>query len=70
MVTKYTTGQAILVPAVIRSAREVNGQIVYQVDTERLWDGVPEANVIVDNQAAARAEFNKAMTELSRVIFY
>lgn len=70
MVTKYTTGQAILVPAVIRSAREVNGQIVYQVDTDRLWDGVPEADVIVDNQAAARAEFNKAMTELSREIIH
>ena len=70
MVTKYTTGQAILVPAVIRSVREVNGQIVYEVDTDRLWDGVPEADVIVDNQAAARAEFNKAMTELSREIIY
>ena len=70
MVTKYTTGQEILVPAVIRSAREVNGQIVYQVDTDRLWDGVPEANVIVDNQAAARAQFNNAMIELSREIIH
>lgn len=69
MVTKYTTGQAILVPAVIRSAREVNGQIIYQVDTDRLWDGVPEANVIADNQAAAKAAFDKAMTELSREIY-
>lgn len=53
METKYNTGQRILVPAVIRSAREQNGVIVYDVDTEATWQGVREDAIVVDDRAAA-----------------
>lgn len=51
MVTKYNTGQAILVPAKIRSAEEIDGKIIYHVDAE-LWEGIPEDAVVVDENAA------------------
>ena len=68
MQTKYTTGQGILIPAVIRAAREQNGQIVYDVDAN-IWDGVPEDAIVIDNEAAARAAYDKALTEMSRMIY-
>ena len=55
MQTKYSTGQRVLVPAVIRSAREDNGVIIYDVDTEATWQGVREDAVIVDNRAESDA---------------
>ena len=67
MQTKFSTGQAILIPAVIRSAREQNGQIVYDIDAN-IWDGVPEDAIVIDNEAAARAAYDKALTEMSRMI--
>lgn len=68
MQTKYNTGQAILIPAVIRSAREENGQIVYEVDANT-WEGVPEDAIVIDNEVSARAAFNQAMNKLSREIY-
>ncbi len=68
MQTKYTTGQAILIPAVIRSAREENGKVIYEVDADT-WRGVSEDDIVIDKEASARAAFNKAMNELSRDIF-
>lgn len=68
MQTKFSTGQAILIPAVIRSAREQNGQIVYDIDAN-IWDGVPEDAIVIDNEAAARAAYDKALTEMSRVFY-
>lgn len=65
MQTKYTTGQAILIPAVIKSAKELNGHIVYDIDAN-IWDGVPEDAIVIDNEAAARAAYDKALTEMSR----
>ena len=56
MITKYTTGQAVLIPATIRSAEEQNGQIIYHVDADP-WEGIPEASIIVDE----RAETQRAM---------
>lgn len=50
MVTKYTTGQAILIPAKIISAEERDGKIIYKVDAE-LWEGIPEDAVVVDENA-------------------
>lgn len=67
MVTKYTTGQAVLIPAIIRSASERNGVIVYDVDANT-WDGIPEDAIIVDNRAALRA-FSEQMLALSRDIY-
>lgn len=50
MNTKYNTGQAILIPATIRNAREENGKIIYDVDANT-WDGFPEDAIIVDENA-------------------
>lgn len=68
MQTKFTTGQAILIPAVIRSAREINGKIIYEVDVNT-WEGIPEDAIIVDNEASARAAYDREMTKLSREIY-
>ena len=42
MVTKYNTGDIVLVPATIRSARQENDQIFYDVETS--WT-IPEDQV-------------------------
>lgn len=53
MQTKYNTGQAILIPATIRSAREINGQIIYDVDANT-WEGIPEDAIIVNENAESQ----------------
>lgn len=63
MVTKYNTGDPVLIPGTIRSAEEVNGQIIYRVDAE-IWDGIPES-AIVENP---NAEIQRAMERFSRQI--
>lgn len=63
MVTKYTTGQAILIPATIVSAEERDDQIIYHVDAET-WEGVPEAAVIVDERAEAQRAMRTFMDSL------
>ena len=68
MQSKYTTGQAILIPATIRAAREINGKIIYEVDADT-WDGVPEDAIIVDNEASARAAYDGALAEMSRSFY-
>ena len=68
MQSKYTTGQAILIPAKIRAVEERDGAIFYKVDTD-IWDGIPEEQIVTDDQVAARAAFNKAMSQLSREIW-
>ena len=55
MQTKYNTGQRILVPAIIRSARDENGVIMYEVDTEATWRGVREDAIVVDDRAESAA---------------
>ena len=67
MNTKYTTGQAVLIPAVIESAREKNGTIIYSVQVDS-WRGIPEDAIIVDQAAGARAAYDKAMSQLSKEI--
>lgn len=65
MITKYTTGQAVLIPATIRSAEEVNGQIIYHVDADP-WEGIPEAAVVLNDNAqvqSAMETFRRALTE-------
>lgn len=61
MNTKFTTGQAVLIPATIRSAEEINGQIIYHVEAET-WEGVPE-NAIVLNENAEAQRAMKAFRE-------
>lgn len=63
MITKYNTGQAVLIPATIRSAEERNGQIIYRVDAE-IWDGIPENSVIVDENAEAQKAMQTFMDSL------
>ena len=64
MVTKYTTGQAVMIPATIRSAEEINGQIVYQVETNH-WNGIPEDQIVVNDEAAAMRTFRDALIKQS-----
>ena len=63
MQTKYTTGQAILIPATIISAEEREGQIIYHVDAET-WEGIPEAAVIVDDRAEAQRAMRTFMDSI------
>ncbi len=56
MVTKYSTGDLVLIPASIRTAEEVNGEVIYHVEAD-IWEGIPE-NAIVLNE---NVESQKAM---------
>lgn len=68
MFTKYSTGQAVLIPAVIRSAKEINGAVIYEVDADH-WEGVPEDQIIIDDKITAKAAFDKEMRRLSQSFF-
>lgn len=68
MQSKYTTGQAILIPATIRGIEERNGHIVYKVDAD-LWEGVEEDQIVIDDKVSARVAFNKAMEKMSRSFY-
>jgi len=50
MVTKYTTGQSVLIPATIETAEERDGKIIYQVHADT-WEGVPEDAILVNEDA-------------------
>lgn len=63
MQTKYTTGQAVLIPGTIRSAEEINGQIVYRVDAD-IWDRIPEEAVIVNDNAETQRAMKTFMDTL------
>lgn len=65
MVTKYNTGDAILIPATIRSAAERDGQIIYQVDAD-IWNGIPENAVISDERAQAQKAMQSFVRELTQ----
>ena len=65
MVTKYNTGDAILIPATIRSAEEINGQIIYHVDAET-WNGIPEDAVIVNENAQAQRAMQTFMDNIKQ----
>ena len=62
MVTKYNTGDAILIPATIRSAEEINGQIIYHVDADT-WNGIPEDAVVVNDNAASQRAMQSFLDE-------
>lgn len=63
MQTKYNTGQAILIPATIRSAREIDGQIIYDVDANT-WEGIPEEAIIVNDSAESQRAMRTFMDGL------
>lgn len=69
MQTKYATGQRVMVPAIIRSAREESGKIIYEVNTERLWNGVSEDDIILDERATARAALDASMRQFTEEVF-
>lgn len=68
MITKYTTGQNVLIPATIRSAREENGKVIYEIDRD-YWNGIPEDSIVINNQVSAEVAFNRAMESLARDIY-
>ena len=65
MVTKYNTGDSVLIPATIRSAEERDGQIIYQVDANT-WDAIPENAVISDERAQAQKAMQSFVRELTQ----
>ena len=62
MVTKYNTGDAILIPATVRSAEEINGQIIYHVDADT-WGGIPEDAIIVNENAESQRAMQSFLDE-------
>ena len=65
MNTKYTTGQAVLIPATIRSAEEMDGQIIYHVDADT-WAGIPENAIILNENAETQRAMQTFMDTLLR----
>ena len=65
MNTKYTTGQAVLIPATIRSAEEIDGQIIYHVDADT-WAGIPENAIILNENADTQRAMQTFMDTLLR----
>ncbi len=63
MVTKYTTGQAVLIPATITTAEEINGKIIYHVEAE-IWEGIPEDAIIVNENAESQRAMQSFMNTL------
>lgn len=63
MITRYNTGDAILIPATIRSAEEINGQIIYKVDAD-IWEGIPENAIVVNPDA----DIQRAMQNFTRQV--
>lgn len=64
MITKYNTGDAVLIPATIRSAEEDNGQIIYHVDADP-WQGIPESAIVVNENAESQRAMQNFMQELT-----
>lgn len=58
MVTKFSTGDRVLVPARIRTATSKNGDIRYTVDTD--WE-IPENRITKDDNAAAYEALAEAL---------
>jgi hypothetical protein len=65
MITKYTTGQSVLIPATIRNAEEIDGQIIYHVDVDA-WEGIPEAAVVVNEDANIQSAMQQFRDTLLR----
>jgi hypothetical protein len=63
MNTKYNTGQAVLIPATISTAEQINGKIVYHVEADT-WNGIPEDAIIVDEKAEAQMAMRVFMDNL------
>lgn len=64
MITRYNTGDAVLIPATIRSAEERDGQIIYHVDAET-WEGIEESLIVADNRAEAQRAMQKFVKEIA-----
>ena len=58
MITKYTTGQAILIPATIRNAEEINGQIIYHVHADT-YEGIPEDVIVLNDNAQIQSAMQR-----------
>lgn len=65
MNTKYTTGQSVLIPATIRNAEEINGQIIYHVEADT-WEGIPEDAIVINNDAQIQSAMQRFRDTLLR----
>lgn len=57
MVTKFNTGDMIMIPARITSARESNGVVLY--DVEYTWEPVREDQVVPAPEAVTQEAFDR-----------
>lgn len=64
MVTRYNTGDAVMIPATIRSAEEINGQIIYHVEAET-WNGIPEDAIVVNDNAEAQRAMESFVSQIA-----
>lgn len=65
MVTKYNTGDAVLIPATIESAEERDGQIIYHVQADT-WKGIPENAIVVNENAESQRAMQTFMETIKR----
>lgn len=63
MNTKYNTGQAVLIPATISTAQQIDGKILYHVEADT-WRGIPEDAIIVDEKAESQMALKTLMDSL------
>lgn len=52
-----------MIPAIIQSAKTVNGQVMYEVITDT-WNGILERDIVVDNRAISAAAVQTFRDEL------
>lgn len=65
---KYKTGDLVMIPAEIIAAKEKNGVITYETNTNSY--NVPEDVIRVDDTATAQMALDRAMSEIARPDFY
>lgn len=63
MITKFNTGDAILIPARIVSAEERDGKITYSVDAD-IWN-IPEDAIVESDKAKIRDVFRALSNTLN-----
>lgn len=61
MNTKFTTGDKVMVPAIIETAREENGKILYSVNTP--WE-VEEGDVEALSDTAVKNSLKRMIMEI------
>ncbi len=65
MVTRFNTGDAVLIPATIRTAEEIDGQIIYHVEANT-WEGIPENAIVVNPDANIQRAMERFTEQLTQ----